>query len=497
MSENQSLPVSSDVSASNTSDSDTSEQLTFSQTEDWDNAPIPGTLDSVLLANDSSASDSPANDSNLPERERELLTLIHDLNQCNDTLLSRVKQLEDALEKSQSATQKASLEGAQQQIARLVGELDSAEQALSRQTLINENLQIEVGNYQERISQLERECTIVTQQHLEEAQARAKAEAASKDLRSRLQRQQRYTMQFKAALEKSLTVNAKSASTTAIEPVAFNDSAAVAMPKAQRIMPWVSDNSSPFAGIDPHLESLIRGIGKSGDRPSEPNALSQTVNTTTLDSTSKTIEPAEALSKGATDSNTQNQIWQDIERVINHSSIDNGGEKTVAGENSINTKPINTKADAFNATSRQPEPSLNSEPQAQPSNSAQTVESTPQQNASNKNTSEPTIPNDTDDLIHQIERSFATSRQAFEETVEFTEPSPWGTPLAAKQSDNRDTDSSYLPATDGQAGAAISPLVKPLRVSTKKAAHTSRKSSSLSNIELPTFQNAKVASFRS
>ena len=373
MSENQSLPPASDSPLGNSTNNTNSAQeaslsdadpSTDVQANDWAVAPIPGTIDGAQLDGAQLSRAAVA-----PGREEELLGLIHDLNQCNDVLLSRVTQTESALEKSQAAlknevanaqvatgkmAQQVSVEqasaqqisyNAQQQIAKLVSDLDNTEQALSRQLLINENLQTEVSNYQERISQLERECTIMAQQHLEEVQGRSQAEAASKDLRSRLQRQQRYTMQFKAALEKSLTVTTRPSDAAIAQPIAFKDAAGVVMPKAQRIMPWVSDNSSPFAGIDPHLESLIRGVGKSEDKADALSALAEPLHGSIAqrDATARNersrrdianrnanrdllASSAPVSLENATRSDAEAKLWQDLERVISHPERRDGAE---------------------------------------------------------------------------------------------------------------------------------------------------------------------------
>ena len=422
-------------------------------------------LRSIDMSENQSLSPSSNSPSIAPEREQELLALIHDLNQCNDVLLSRVTQLESALEQSQSAQQLSQQvsHNAPQQIAKLVSELDNTEQALNRQQLVNENLQTELDNAQERIAQLERECTIVAQQHLEEVQAKAKAESTSKDLRSRLQRQQRYTMQFKAALEKSLTVTAKPANTTVAQPVSFKDSTAVAMPRAQRIMPWVSDNSSPFAGIDPHLESLIRGVGKSSARSGH-----QPAEETTGNDSGK----AEKQTEQTTTPEAEAKLWQDLERVISHAE-----ETTDAAQE----QPI---------AAQEMESSRVEDPVDLP---AAPVEIPAEPVSSKASGSEKA------DLIRQIENSFAAANHsASEETVSFTEPSPWHSPQPESKPEQVEATSvsqapspaeeSYLPAIDSQMSSTVAPLVKPLR--------SQKKPVSLSNIELPTFQNAKMASFR-
>ncbi|PZO22856.1 MAG: hypothetical protein DCF25_01770 [Leptolyngbya foveolarum] len=516
MSENPSLPPSSDSplvdstdntnSAQETSQSDAN-RLIDSGPNDWEVAAIPGTVSNVQPSANSEAvlSEPPASG-----REGELLVLLHDLNQCNDVLLSRVMQLEWALEKSQTAlenevanaqaiaremAQQVSVEQAaaqqisyntQQQIAKLVSKLDNNEQALSRQLLINENLQTEVSNCQERISQLERECTIGAQQHLEEVQARAKAESASKDLRSRLQRQQRYTMQFKAALEKSLTVTARSSEAAIAQPIAFKDATTGVMPKAQRIMPWVSDNSSPFAGIDPHLESLIRGVSKSGAEAEEVGALVQ----------------RESAVERVTNTEADSKLWQDIERVMNHTERGSDADVMKQTTDIASDYRLDDLMDDTPVIIREQSAEIAAlEVPAQSDSKEANIVSVTQKNASEE-----------DDLIRQIESSFtAANRYAPEEIVGFTEPSPWGKPLPEKQSEkqlnkelnkelerlannakaqqvSRSAEDSYLPTVGSEVDPAVEPSMQPVRSQTQPG--------SLSNIKLPTFRNAKVASFR-
>ena len=301
------------------------------------------------------------------DRENELLTLIHDLNKCNDALLARVSQLETALNDShqvlhnetekakaaqskmveqvsmqQASTQQLS-QTAQQQIAKLVDQLETAEQAFERQQLINETLLSELGNAQERVAQLEHESALSAQQHAEEVQASVQAETTIKDLRSRLQRQQRYTLQFKAALEKSLTVTTtRSTESRAPQPIlpsmtqpiwdrSANSSNSVSMPKAQRIMPWAGAITSPFEGIDPHLENLIRGANQSSLEPntSFDSASFDSTKVKASDIKISEIEGSETETpeietpdlrtldntSSVDDTEAESQLWQDLERV--------------------------------------------------------------------------------------------------------------------------------------------------------------------------------------
>ena len=494
----------------------------------WVTVDLPGTLnidgladDAVLASPVSAADETPEPDTSAAplaaERERELLALIHDLNECNDALLSRVSQLENALEQSQVAfktesekaqfaqnrlTEQVSVEqaaaqqaaqNAQQQVAKLVSELDTAEQALQRQQLIGENLQTELNNSQERVIQLERECASIAQQHAEEAQARVTAENTSRDLRSRLQRQQRYTLQFKAALEKSLTVSARSSSQPSsqpnvpavTQPVSFKETAAVTMPKAQRIMPWASGASSAFEGIDPHLEALIRGAGKTG----QPEEIPPTA--------SGAAESAASLETAAPEAEAE--LWQDIERVMN-------------GETDVPAETDAAETGAANASSDEHGPSPAGEPTVQTTATESTRESdeksaakptsasadgsSPKLNwqaeAKTIRTAAPLAPAPQE----RVERSAAeiAREKVAAAEVTYTEPSPWSAqPLpqqaapspAAQANQSADCIPSMAAKT---AGSAVSPIVKPLR--------PQKKIGSLAAVQLPTFGNAKSGSFK-
>ncbi|EDX85395.1 hypothetical protein S7335_3096 [Synechococcus sp. PCC 7335] len=306
------------------------------------------------------------------KREQELLTLIHNLNECNDVLLSKASKLETALKASQQSVH-SMVEGEtvsqeklaeqlsdqpvdaeqteptgpaptmQQQVARLARQLATERETLQRQQLIQETIQAELDDAHARIHQLERECALVTQQHADEAQARIKSDTINRDLRSRLQRQQRYTLQFKAALEKSLSVKASPTVTASTaSPPWFdepNESSSVSMPRAERIVPWTAVGRASFTDIDPHLESLIRG--QKGESPIDSNALEascseiSSLNTcleTELErSSSATI--TKDIKDSVADAKADQTSWQGIERVMEVSANSIDDEPTIEAHN--------------------------------------------------------------------------------------------------------------------------------------------------------------------
>ncbi|WP_155523651.1 hypothetical protein [Nodosilinea nodulosa] len=216
-----------------------------------------------------------------------LVQLIQDLNQCNDALLLRVTELEDDLERSQVALQaeiertqiqpgglpvEATPGPVQQQIAQLLSELDIANDGLRRTTIHNETLQAELEVTQQRVAQLERECTLLQQRFSEKNTALHQAEETCRDLKARLHRQQRYTLQFKAALEKCLNMAGSPPASSAAVQGQLLDTAGlevpgqpVTMPRSQQIQPW-----SAGAGAvtdNPSLTHLLRGLRGAGPAP--------------------------------------------------------------------------------------------------------------------------------------------------------------------------------------------------------------------------------------
>ncbi|MBD3881759.1 hypothetical protein IFO70_08340 [Phormidium tenue FACHB-886] len=185
----------------------------------------------------------------------DLISLLQELNQCNSILLDRVSQLEEALESSQIALQAEvgrsqdyqtivsqtpeDLASAQEQIVSLFNQLEFAHQTHQRQQILIETLTGQLETSQERVSQLERESALLQQHYNERLQQLAQAEATNRDLQARLHRQQRYTLQFKVALEKCLEVPAPQydlgEATSTLDEQSF-------LPKTQRIQPWAAAN---------------------------------------------------------------------------------------------------------------------------------------------------------------------------------------------------------------------------------------------------------------
>jgi predicted nucleic acid-binding Zn-ribbon protein len=293
------------------------------QDQAWTAVPLPGTLPTEPAMPSAAPTAAP--------REAELLTLIRDLNRCNEALMARVNQLENALDQSQQAlkvevgrsrqrqasTDDKAAVAQQRSMAQLLSELETASDGLKRQRILNETLQAQLDTSQERVTQLDRECTVLRQRHSEQGQALEASEILCRDLRSRLQRQQRYTLQFKAALEKCLDMNAQ-AGNAAIphqnvvmdSPYSsFEDTGSnpLSMPRAERIQPWSSAEGDTVPGaMDPQLMALLK-------RPQTSSAEASVSPTNPSPSMATSADPP-------SDGDADTRLWQDLERVVDHST---------------------------------------------------------------------------------------------------------------------------------------------------------------------------------
>ncbi|MGD1927496.1 MAG: hypothetical protein ACFB12_01200 [Leptolyngbyaceae cyanobacterium] len=461
------------------------------RSDDWEVVPLAGKP--PVAANPAAASPSAAQSST--NRVTELQSRVLDLNQCNEVLLARVNQLEEALERSQQTLQQE-VERSQrlthddkvttaqtQSVAQLLSELEQTHGALERQTILAETLSTQLQTHQARSQQLEQDCVILRQEKIERAQQLQTAEATCADLRSRLQRQQRYTLQFKAALEKCLDTSAFGHTAHSIEQeditdnVAASQSAAILdpaiMPRSERIQPW-SAGTTP-AQADPQLLSLMRG---KSTPTAEPTLLANTDTSPAVTDFSPPLptasEPTAPLEPAiATTSDAENKLWQDVERVINNPTPGSEGDRsptadTVAPTVAADSPPSATPAPPKTVQFTEPIPWGSPAPAATPTElepAATTL--TPREVAENlkaalENTS----------AASNAESSFS-SRTAGQSSA----PAP-----RASVPPQPSAFATTIPALEAMNSpqASPSPIVHPLRP-------TQRKRKSLSAVELPSF----------
>lgn len=147
------------------------------------------------------------------EKTKEPATIIQALHDCNRDLVKRVTELETNLEKCQEKWQDAEsllqektqeLSATQKQVSRLFYKLEVANEIIQRQEVLAETLRENWEKSQARQGHLERECALTQQRYNDVCYQAMELENNCRELRSRLYRQQRQTLQFKTALERSL-----------------------------------------------------------------------------------------------------------------------------------------------------------------------------------------------------------------------------------------------------------------------------------------------------
>ncbi|MDY6806284.1 MAG: hypothetical protein SXA11_21105 [Cyanobacteriota bacterium] len=149
----------------------------------------------------------------ITEETKEPATIIQALHECNRDLVKRVTDLETNLEQCQEKLlgtdsllkeKTEELTATQKQVSRLFYKLEVCQEVIQRQEVLAETLKENWEKSQIRQGELERECALTQQRYNDVCYRAMELENSCRELRSRLYRQQRQTLQFKAALERTL-----------------------------------------------------------------------------------------------------------------------------------------------------------------------------------------------------------------------------------------------------------------------------------------------------
>ncbi|MBK1989872.1 hypothetical protein A0J48_020455 [Sphaerospermopsis aphanizomenoides BCCUSP55] len=215
---------------------------------------------------------------------QQLLALNQELSTANSDLYNQVEQLKQELaeaekilqwqKKRSSVTdsmlnqQTQELSAAQEQIQSLFQQLETAIQTVQRQEIFIETHKAQLQISQQRLAQLERECSLLQTNYGEQSQQLLHSENTCRELRIRLMRQQRQTLQFKAALEKCLDTSVPNYDTLedkAHHPhditgghTRFSRKARSLFPNAQPIKPWSAESdfiSDACGGLNQHTDN--------------------------------------------------------------------------------------------------------------------------------------------------------------------------------------------------------------------------------------------------
>ena len=220
-------------------------------------------MSALPMAETETASASPTVETDVAAMSSELTemaALTQELHSTNSHLLRRITQLEQKLAESQKVVQQHrkrsqaqeamftekqhELTEAQEQTRRLFYELDAAHQTTQRQQILIETLTDQLEISQEQVAQLERECASTQAICNQQSHHLVETENTCRELRSRLSRQQRHTLQFKVALEKCLEVPIPCQAQSDTIPLETSTpgfdrtEAPLLVSKAQPIPPW-------------------------------------------------------------------------------------------------------------------------------------------------------------------------------------------------------------------------------------------------------------------
>ncbi|MGC9524438.1 MAG: hypothetical protein ACP5D7_02745 [Limnospira sp.] len=188
--------------------------------DDWETVNFPDAIaiDQLPVVTDSNDRPSPTPEPDpLPAgeaaEENSQTPLIQALHTCNRDLIDRIAELEEELEgchrrlQEQDAhidRQAREMGFAREQVTRLFRKLEVANRVIQQQQVLVENLTHQWDTSQTRMAQMERECASTQQRYNEQFHEWVRTQNTCQELRSRLHRQQRHTLQFKAALERAL-----------------------------------------------------------------------------------------------------------------------------------------------------------------------------------------------------------------------------------------------------------------------------------------------------
>jgi hypothetical protein len=266
-------------------------------------------------------------------KDADWFALAQKMRQRNRRLLDQVTQLKTALKEKQEALhsevmrsrdretllaqQTEELNIVQEQLTRLFHTLESSHQAAQRQQILIETLSEQLQSSQERIAQLERECALTQQRYNEQSHQLLQAANTCRELRTRLHRQQRQTLQFKAALEKSLEMSTPSNSAGKQQPHQKSGiTNPSVVPKAQPIKPWSAEPEllEDTSNIDtiwnrPIPLAPLSAVSFSEAEPIDVRRIEETDSLSVAD-TSDSVETAIASSQESAD--TEMELEQEL-----------------------------------------------------------------------------------------------------------------------------------------------------------------------------------------
>jgi hypothetical protein len=269
---------------------------------------------------------------------QQILALNHELQTANKDLYNQVEELTSKLSESEKSVQlqqkrykvtEAMLKqqtqelcAVQEQVRSLYQQLENSVQNVQRQETLIDTYKAQLEFSQQRLAQLERECALLQTNHNEQSQHLFQSENTCRELRTRLMRQQRQTLQFKAALEKCLeNPTLSSEISNESEEISADSSTNYQSPflkkfkslfvNAQPIKPWSSD----LECFDENTENHREGILSTPFEVPSPTFNTPNLKTET-EPTQPTVEAVESTPTTSTTPKDSPSLEEQIDSVI-------------------------------------------------------------------------------------------------------------------------------------------------------------------------------------
>lgn len=237
--------------------------------EEWQSKESPESDHSIMSEEDDNRAEVADTDREERNKEADWFALAQKMRQRNHRLFEQVNELKQALKEKQQGLsaelmrsqerdalltrQSEEIQILQGQLTRLFQTLESSHQSAQRQQILIETLSEQLQSSQERVAQLERECALTQQRYNEQSHQLLQEANNCRELRTRLQRQQQQTLQFKIALEKCLEMPANTP--TEAQQIHYKgDITTGCVLKNQPIKPW--STNSDFLADKSDINSL-------------------------------------------------------------------------------------------------------------------------------------------------------------------------------------------------------------------------------------------------
>jgi len=299
----------------------------------------------------------------LQQQNNDLLSHVQDvervLDECNRALESQIKRSQTA--ETKLAEQSKELNTTQEQLGRLFRELEASHQVAQRQQILIETLNHQLQSSQERVAELERQCAFIQQRYNEQSQLLLQTENTRQELQDRLQRQQRYTLQFKAALDKCVdmpTIKEINAEISALLNSSENQTnpqniseAVQLLLKPQPIKPWsaASEITTEQSNISQEESSRNLILPQFSKPQPQLEASYESLSNPFLEIAKSDPNLAPSLSPESTDHPPANfgadeeAMWQELERLTQGKIINVSPQETPLVPQPSNLLPVNTE----------------------------------------------------------------------------------------------------------------------------------------------------------